>query len=42
MREAMPHALLLVPGYGAQASAAEPRRFRGGPKGPEGGVNFAR
>lgn len=40
LREAMPHALFLVPGYGAQgASAAEALAgFVKGPKGLEGGV----
>lgn len=40
LREAMPHALFLVPGYGAQGASAQDAiaGFVNGPKGREGGV----
>ncbi len=40
MRAALPEALLLVPGFGAQGAGAEEavRGFRDGPNGREGGI----
>ena len=40
VREALPEALFLVPGFGAQGAGAEQavRGFRSGPNGCEGGV----
>jgi orotidine-5'-phosphate decarboxylase len=40
VREALPEALFLVPGFGAQGAGAEQavRGFRSGPSGREGGI----